>query len=232
MSAISVALLNTDYCHKYYMLSMVDMFCCTKVSYQKGLVSSSNVCISRNDAVRVAQEQKAEFLFFVDSDISCPPFTLDRLYSIAVDRNCDMIGCAYPTQSPPNEILVQTTKNVVTGIEEVEALPTGLCLIRMSVFDKLEEPYFIYEKARNNSGHYNVSTEDFPFCHKIKKLGMSVWIDAELSTLVAHWCGKIGVRWKAVGTPICEFLWQPVGYELVDPAIKFNGLGNKRGFTQ
>jgi len=215
---VNAALLNTDYCHKHYMLSMVDLFRCTKIPVSISVVSSSNVCISRNLAVRGAQEQKAEFLFFVDNDISCPPFTLDRLYRKAVDLNLDIIGCVYPMISPPHEILIKTEKEKLEEIDEVNAIANGLCLIRMSVFDKLKEPYFIYEPSPDVTGHINVSTEDYQFCYKMKKAGMSVWVDTKLSMLVGHWSGKLGLRWAGQSPSVCEALWQPIGYDLADPS--------------
>ena len=53
------------------------------------------------------------------------------------------------------------------------ALGTGCMLIKMSVFDKIEKPYFYYGDA----GQEGLMSEDVYFCDKAHQAGYDVWCD-------------------------------------------------------
>jgi hypothetical protein len=175
----------------------------------------SNICMNRNVLVRAAKDAKAEFLLFIDNDLSFPPFSLNRMVEIAEKQNLDILGCNYLFHTPPHismAIPKGCKEQSVTDLDEVDRLPTGMMLIRMSVLDKIEEPYFIYPSIVDDKGLITVSTEDYYFCDKARDAGVPIWMDSALSFGLVHWDGSIGVQW----TP------QPPGYRYVTEALAYS----------
>lgn len=152
---------------------VVDLFSC----------KSSIVADARNIGVRRALEARAEFLLFVDSDMTFPRDTLKRL----LRWNRDIVGATYVKRVPPHPPLGTPADPVATdengSLLEMARLPTGLLLIRTAVFDRLTEPYFrfgIDEERRVIVG------EDYLFCDHARKAGFRVWCDCELSREIGH----------------------------------------------
>ncbi len=56
-------------------------------------------------------------------------------------------------------------------------VPTGCTLVKMSVFDKIEKPYFSFEYTKE--GIMKMS-QDIYFCKKVNKAGLEVWCDPTL----------------------------------------------------
>ena len=57
----------------------------------------------------------------------------------------------------------------------VDKVGFGAVLIKMSVFDKIQQPYFVMEGELG---------EDYYFCAKAKKAGFDIWVDT--GSVVAH----------------------------------------------
>jgi hypothetical protein len=62
-----------------------------------------------------------------------------------------------------------------TGIEEVAALPTGLIIIDIKVFDMLDPPYFYYEYTDHTESH-KASTEDVTFTRDATMAGCPCFV--------------------------------------------------------
>jgi hypothetical protein len=91
-------------------------------------------------------------------------------------------------QNPqPDHRLEQYTRNEaaqMTGIQPVGALPTGLILIDMRIFDKLKPPWFYYE-WKDEYADQKASTEDVTFSRDLGLLGIDVFCNWD--AWAGHW---------------------------------------------
>jgi hypothetical protein len=158
-------------------------------------VQGAYLPVARNTLVEKAlREQGVERILFVDTDMLFPPDSLHRLWT--ADK--DIVGANYVRRGVPHDSLARGMNGAsqnVHGIVEVEQLPTGLMLVKCSVFERLERPWFMtpwLEDAKN------ILSEDYYFCDKARANGFSVWMDTQLSTEILH-LGDVGFRWLGAG---------------------------------
>jgi len=136
---------------------------------------------SRAWLVRNAMKYKATHILFVDHDMYFPPDTIKKL----VDADKDIIGGQYNfRQLPLRSTAIPEGTEPTNGEYVVDpatlpkepfkciTLGTGLLLIKLSVFEKIPEPWFQF--GRNREGEL-VQGEDTFFCVQARKAGFDVW---------------------------------------------------------
>jgi hypothetical protein len=147
--------------------------------------------ILRRNIVRHAQRTKATHLFFVDSDQSFPTDIVPRL--LAHDKA--VVGCNVATKQFPSTPTARKEGPELYGkpvyshdkappLEKVWRLGTGVLLVRMDVFDLIEEPWF---EMRWEPELDSYRGEDWNFCEKLERAGVEIWVDHRLSLEVGHW---------------------------------------------
>jgi GT2 family glycosyltransferase len=152
---------------------------------------SSIVASARNDAVRIAREAGAQFLLFLDSDMTFPNTTLRRLLA----HRRPIVGALYTKRVPPYDLLgapVGLEASIDSGgLIRMKNMPTGCLLIELSVFDALTPPYFrfLFDETTGE-----IHGEDYVFCDRARAAGFEIWCDAGLSLEVGH-----------IGQQICRF---------------------------
>ncbi len=146
----------------------------------------ADIASSRNRIVEAAKERKATHLLFVDYDMYFAPNSITRL----LEQDKDIIGAAYNFRANAN----QEAKNTAVPITQPDVrhphpdeLPkepfkchcmgTGFLLIKMSVFEKMKKPYFMW--GYNEEGELTFG-EDTWFCQKAIEAGFDVWADPTL----------------------------------------------------
>jgi len=147
---------------------------------------------SRVWLVRNALKYKATHILFVDHDMYFPPDALKRL----VDADKDIVGGQYNfRQLPLRSTAIPVGTEPKDGEYRVDpatlpkepfkciTLGTGLLLIKMSVFEKIPEPWFQF--GRSAIGEL-VQGEDTFFCVQARKAGFDVWA---MNVGVKH-CGE------------------------------------------
>lgn len=149
----------------------------------------SLVEVGRNNGVAAAQQIQATHLLFLDSDIMCPPDTLERL----LRHEKPVVGATYTKRRGPFDLthreLDGSPGRIGEGLREVSRLPTGCLLIDMKVFDALAKPYFHVRWKQDGS----FISEDNVFCDKAREAGFTCWLDVELSRELQH-LGQYGYR--------------------------------------
>jgi hypothetical protein len=221
MPKVMVAIPTTDYVHINFALALASMVLNAKTQLSVQVGRGSSICANRNQLVHEAKKIDADFIMFIDNDMSFPPFVVDRLVHIAEERNLDIIGCNYLFKSPPHKWMAipKQGREMLQAIEDVDRLPTGMMLIRMNVFDKLEQPYFNYMGHTVTDGPQEglstVGSEDFYFCDRAREKGIEVWMDTDLSFGLVHWGSPIGVRWIQED-PGYQYMHEPLQYRLVE----------------
>lgn len=142
----------------------------------------------RENLINQAIEVKSEWALWLDSDMMFPPTTLLRMLA----HNQDIVACNYMKRSYPFKsvafmdtndweswVPLQSEDELLT----VDAIGMGCVLMRTSVFEKLNRPYFEYTyqpKTKDWGG------EDFTLFKKLNKLGHQVKVDMNLSNEIYH----------------------------------------------
>ena len=142
----------------------------------------------RENLINRAIEVKSEWVLWLDSDMMFPPTTLLRLLA----HNQDIVACNYMKRSYPFKsvafmdtndweswVPLQSEDELLT----VEAIGMGCVLMRTSVFEKLNRPYFEYTyqpKTKDWGGEY------FTLFMKLNKVGHQVKVDMNLSNDIYH----------------------------------------------
>lgn len=172
-----------------FMESTINMFF---YSRNKGIdvtYNRMNGCyldLLRNQLIQAAQKTNSDFYMMIDSDMVFPPNTIERL--IAHDK--EFVGCNYTRRRAPFDPIAckgdgNTRVDPLTssGLEAIALMPTGVIMIKPSVFQKIQYPWFenIWRKSDNS-----LVGEDVVFCAKANKAGIPVYCDHDLSREIRH----------------------------------------------
>lgn len=146
----------------------------------------------RHQLVMSAYEWKATHVLFIDSDMQFKPeFVLDLL-----EFDEDVVGAGYSKRVEPFittawhkiddwNTWVDVRKQEYSHIK-VECMALGFCLIKMSVFDRLQLPWFNIEfhKTGPNMGEY--TGEDIHFFRRCLAENVDVWLDVAVTAQLGH----------------------------------------------
>lgn len=169
-----LALLNLTKTTKYEMDFMLA---------DKGYTIAEN----RNYLAIQAIKGKYSHLFTVDDDMILPDDTINRL--VACDK--DFVGVLANSRTLPQVPMVTpfgmmelSLKDRMLGdiplpkeLFECEAIGGSVQLIKTSVFQKLEMPWYDNEKELSGK---NKMGEDYWFCRQCIKAGVQIWCDPTL----------------------------------------------------
>ncbi|HEY0419586.1 MAG TPA: hypothetical protein VGC80_08710 [Acetobacteraceae bacterium] len=142
----------------------------------------------REGLVHAARGWGADWILWLDADHTFPNETLVRL----LGHGKDVVACNYPRRAGApepvaqrNGRLVQTTEALARrgAVEPVDAVGLGICLMRASVFDRLDPPYFQLELKPDGSGYVS---EDFTLFRRLKRAGVTPYVDHGLSWKIGH----------------------------------------------
>lgn len=151
------------------------------------IIGSRQVHFARNGLVRAGLNNGADYICFLDADMTFPPDVIHRLYL----NSKDICGVLYRGRLKPHphnvfywnkdktriEQVTKSWKIPEARLVEVDGVGTGVILIRSKVFKELGKPWFFYGDDRS---------EDIMFCEKARRAGFKVYIDQTLK------CGHIG----------------------------------------
>lgn len=138
---------------------------------------SCDIVSNRTWLVRYAIEQGATHLLFVDADMLFPADLIPKLLA----HKKEIVGVKYKKREFPVKWLYQTLENEPeseTEIFKVAHTGTGVLLIDLSVFEKLQGPWFNF--GRDSQGAL-VMGEDVWFCNSARDAGYDVWIDPTIN---------------------------------------------------
>jgi predicted SAM-dependent methyltransferase len=162
-----------------------------------GQVWHMKIAEARNSIVKLALEQKSKFLFFLGDDVVVPGHTLRKLiYRMENIDDIGIIGGIYCSKVDPAAPLVfrgngegSYWKWKVGELFQVTGLGMDATLIRCSVFEEMEEPWFKtvseddYEAGISNAEAW---TEDLWFCKRVlEETDYKIYADA--SIMCEHW---------------------------------------------
>ncbi len=150
----------------------------------------SLISASRNDmAMSFLNVTNADFLMWLDSDISFPPYGIYRL----MKHDLDVVGGVYFRKEREARPLIMKLdeKNMFhtrwdiprTGLFEVDAMGAGFLLVKRRVLEQ-----FTPEVVLNIGTPFGIGLdangkeegEDLSFCRRVRKLGFKVWADPSI----------------------------------------------------
>ena len=167
-------------------------------------IKGKPVAAARNEVVTYAIENGAKFIFFRDDDVLAPHNSLPQLAALIetkpFERNyvedgenkttevsCDIVaGMYWSKQQPPHPLIFRDPGGgsywewELGEVVQCVAVGMGLTLIKTSVFEAMEPPWFETIKEQTPEGGRVGMTEDFYFCLKAIQAGFQVWCDAGL----------------------------------------------------
>ncbi|HUT54613.1 MAG TPA: hypothetical protein VM658_14580 [bacterium] len=145
---------------------------------------------NRNTLVKKALELDADWVLFLDADMTFPPDLVPALLRDSLASGAVIVSACYFKKLPPHPCVSAVRKTpddpqLLTPIEagnnglaECDVIGLGAALIHCSVFDSIPYPWFEYE-VYQKTGERTV-TEDVPFCGKAKEAGFSILTDTRL----------------------------------------------------
>ena len=138
-----------------------------------------NCSENRNAIVETAKKYKARYLLLLDNDMCFFPGAFTKLFKadkdiisgIYVYRDAPHKPVAYHLNEEGRYVSIEDWEK--DSVFEVDGAGGGFMLIKMSVFDVVEEPYFsIGERNGIRIGN------DFYFCDKAQRAGFKIWLDS------------------------------------------------------
>lgn len=154
------------------------------------LHSSSCLTEGRSTLTATALSWGAHAVLWIDSDMTFPPDALIRL----LDRNQWAVGCNYPRRKPqPVPTATKGGQLVYTredsaGLEEVDQLGLGFCLINNQAFGAVAAtgslwPLFAFNIQPDGRSNFS---EDYYFFDRLRGAGVTVYLDHDLSKRIGH----------------------------------------------
>ncbi len=144
--------------------------------------NSTGVGFARNCYIR--KFPKFDAILFLDSDIG---FTLEDVLCL-IEHDKDVVSIPYCSHNNPQQTLVASWVKDNPGeidtfyglqerdFKEVDATPLGMSLIKRTVFDKIEYPYFRHILV-DCEGRREESSEDYGFCLLCREAGIKIYCD-------------------------------------------------------
>lgn len=138
-----------------------------------------------------ALELKGTHLLFIDSDMGFPRDLLHRWIPMnvpVVAANCGTkkIPCCptarqWKSDTPQGFPVFTTRKN--KSLERVWRVGTGVMLINLEVFSRIEKPWF---PIHYDTKHKDYIGEDWGFCRLLEKANIPIYVDHAASWEIKH----------------------------------------------
>lgn len=153
-----------------------------KIAYQN--VKSTIIHSARAMLVQSAADNGSTHILFLDSDLTFPPNTLNRL----IAHHQPFVCATYVKRHPPHELLgkpeaVEHPLNTPSGLLSMSEVPLGCALIKLSVFDTIPRPHFSYIAGETPAQDIS---EDIGFCRAVRAAGLPIYCDPALSRELGH----------------------------------------------
>ncbi|MFO8056107.1 MAG: hypothetical protein R6V10_02275 [bacterium] len=172
--------------------------------------------VNRNRLVEKTLEIGADWILFLDADMTHPADLATALLEDALESKAAIISASYFKKLPPHQCvsslfrstsgpqLLSPIDTSQKGLVETHVIGMGAALIHTEVFRATAAPWFEYQ-VYEKTGERTV-TEDVAFCQKAREAGFSILTDTRLV------CGHL----RQIEVDESHWLaWQ----ELVEPEV-------------
>lgn len=188
---ILIAIPSMDYVASGFAGSLASL---AKVGECKiSFICSSLIYDARNKLAAQAIESEADYILWLDSDMTFKPDTLIRLLKDIEDNNLDIVSALYFRRSHPyspvafskfdfvdNEAVFENYTGELSGLHKVEGVGFGCLLMDAQVvFD-------VFGKYGDCFSPIAKVGEDLSFLWKARQLGYETYLDCDIK------CGHVG----------------------------------------
>jgi hypothetical protein len=183
---VLIAVPSLDYCPADFAMSLASLthYRAKKLGQEIKIAlmnqKGSIIMDARNALVEAALERECTHILFLDSDMVFPANTLERLAEVGEF----IVGASYVRRVSPHTMLGKpdrAAKNLKPGLTEMETMPFGCILIKMSVFAALERPFFRYVTGATGS-----ISEDTYFCLRAREANFRIFMHNQLTKELGH----------------------------------------------
>jgi hypothetical protein len=188
---ICIGIPHTGLFHWQILASLLSLQMPRNYEIKYHMVGSCLVYEAREGIVNFAQQNKCDYVVFLDSDMMLPHDALLKMLHTLQTTDADIVTGTAFKRTPPFQPCFYTkigyeSKNMKPilespiefpnkGLLPLQGMGMACCMIDMKVFDKIEKPYFF---PLPNLG------EDLTFCLKAKHKNINML--ADLSIDVGH----------------------------------------------
>lgn len=167
---------------------IVELDFCT-LMIGRGLISDRpDLARARNGLVAAALDRQPDFLYLLDADsvIRKPRSSVEalRLLFDMVRAGADIVSGTYLSKASRRVCAIRkiteeadeflSVDEARGSITEVDAVGMGCCLVRKSVFQEVEYPWFMFPQG--STPFSREPSEDIYFCNKAREAGFRVWL--------------------------------------------------------
>ena len=157
----------------------------------------------RIDVVVTAKKAGCTHILFLDTDMRFPRDVIHRL--LAHNKEAVVANCVIKEIPTQPTAIGMDGKRVYTdpdskGLEQVWRIGVAVGLIKLSIFDRLDPPWF-YQEWTPEIQHFK--GEDVYFCNKLRARNIPIYIDHDLSKQVYH-IGPFDYGHEVVGEKVLE----------------------------
>jgi hypothetical protein len=182
---VILALAVQDTVKSKLLLSLIVALREADYDYDVAVSMGADLIGSRTRLVNQAKKLGGTHMLFLDHDMFLMPSPnmagkmVDPI-TRALSHDKDVVGAPYHFRSLP----LKTTSTPLSdmsdkkGLYRAQGLGTGFMLIKMSVFDKIEKPWFQFGRNAESELVYG---EDWFFCQQCIKAGIEIWCDGGLN---------------------------------------------------
>jgi hypothetical protein len=203
---IAICIPSAGYCPIFFAQSLAETMMCSQVLRSRSEASgldirlfvrqSSNIPNNREALVDMAMKWGCTHVLFIDDDMVFNP----NLLELVLSRRLPYVACNYPKRQTPFEFTAtkldksgpMPTLKTSGGLEEAWYTGFGFCMIERQVFEKIPKPWFLpyFDEAQQQ-----ISSEDNPFCQRVREAGFKVLVDHNASKHLGHFGHHI-YNWK------------------------------------
>jgi choline kinase len=150
--------------------------------------SSTILLNQREHLIDKAKEINADYMLWLDSDMVFPSTIATRL----LNHKKDIVACNYNKRSLPIKTVAYADISdwdswvpmlIESGLIKVQGVGMGCMLMKTSIFDKIEKPYFTFSYNKEQNDWLG---EDFNLQEKLRNVGYEIFIDTTLSMDIKH----------------------------------------------
>jgi GT2 family glycosyltransferase len=176
---------------RHELLSPSDDYELLPIEYSASLYVMEN----RNILVELAQRERADWLLQIDTDEAFPPTLLRELMATGDAKERPVVVGLYSNVMAGPEatdggffVVDMVFREVETGEYQniappddmrpfqVDAAGSGALLTHMSVYERIEYPWFWLELITPTSkAKPQIMNEDIAFCRRVREAGMPIW---------------------------------------------------------
>lgn len=140
----------------------------------------------RNDLAEQALAGSPDYLLWMDSDHVFPPSALNELLA----RKVEVVGCNFMRRNGGRTSSTKAGKDLAhgSGIEAVDTVGLGICLMKASLFASVPKPWFAFNPLPDGS---MTGEDEFFFGRLYGATGIRPHVDHDLSARCGHIASKV-----------------------------------------